>query len=80
MIKTNQTLLGVGTDTQEGMFIESLLEDDPNEKTLVTYRQVQKMMDDNYEREWGHLDSSPKPTEDEEFWEYKSRIRKIVGA
>ena len=75
----NQTLLSVGTDTQEGLFIESLLGDDPNDKTFVTYKQVQKMMDDNYEREWGHLDPKPKVTEQEEFWDYKSRIRKIVG-
>ena len=46
----------------------------------MTYKQVQKMMDDNYEREWGHLDPKPKVTEQEEFWDYKSRIRKIVGA
>ena len=80
-MQPNQTLLSVGTDTQEGLFIESLLEDDPNEKTLVTYRQVQKMMDDNYEREWGDLNSNTKPTEEaEDYWEYKSNIRKMVGA
>ena len=81
MIKTNQTLLGVGTDTQEGLFIESLLQTEQDEQTLVSYQQVQKMMDDNYEREWGDLNSNTKPTEEaEDYWEYKSNIRKMVGA
>ena len=79
-MQPNQTLLGVGTDTQEGLFIESLLQTEQDEQTLVSYQQVQQMLDDNYEREWGHNNEDTRPTEDEEYWDYKSNIRKMVGA
>ena len=79
-MQPNQTLLGVGTDTQEGLFIESLLQTEQDEETLVSYQQVQQMLDDNYDKEWGHIHEDSRPNEDEEYWELKSNIRKMVGA